>query len=121
MLPPRNVKGIKTFLGMSGFFRKFIKDYAKLAAPLTRIFKNPSDGPSRLVQHNDPNISCLPEKAEVSVNEVTNFENDKILNEANELVSGGHDSIKQAQCDDPTISKVIQWVESENRPGVGDN
>ena len=39
MLPPRNVKGIKTFLGMSGFFRKFIKDYAKLAAPLTRLLK----------------------------------------------------------------------------------
>ena len=39
MLPPRNVKGIKTFLGMSGFFRKFIQDYAKLAAPLTRLLK----------------------------------------------------------------------------------
>ena len=246
MLPPRNVKGIKTFLGMSGFFRKFIKDYAKLAAPLTRLLKknaafewgheqqkaweslrhalsvaptlvhpdvdkkftlmtdsssyaigsilcqkddkgnlhpvsfaskvltdaeqkwsivqkelfsleyfceefktylinqdfdvivdnaallhldsfknsdnkdnkrlwrwfetlhnykftvtlkpskyNPSDGPSRLVQHNDPNISCLPEKAKVSVNEVTNIENNKIPNEANELVSWGHDSIKR--------------------------
>ena len=39
MLPPRNVNGIKTFLGMSGFFRKFIKDYTKLAAPLTRLLK----------------------------------------------------------------------------------
>ena len=68
---------------------------------------NPSDRPTRLVQHNEPNISCLPEKAEFSVNEVTNIENNKTLNEANELVSWGHDSIKQAQCDDPTISKVI--------------
>ena len=269
MLPPKNAKGIKTFLGMTGFFRKFIKDYAKLAAPLTRLLKkdapflwgdeqqeswkalkhalsvaptllhpdvhkkftlmtdsssyaigsilcqrddkgnlhpvsfaskiiteaeqkwsivqkelfslkyfcekfknflinqdfdvivdnsallhldtfkhsdnkrlwrwfetlqnykftvtlspsrdNPSDGPSRLVQNNDPLIGSLPEKAEVSVDSVDETvdkaENvNKILNEDSELVPCTHDSIKQAQRSDPTLTKVIQWVESGQRP-----
>ena len=47
----------------------------KFTVTLKPSKSNPSDGPYRLVQHNDPNISCLPEKAEVSVNEVTNIEN----------------------------------------------
>ena len=39
MLPPKNVKGIKSYLGMTGYFRKFIKDYATIAEPLTRLLK----------------------------------------------------------------------------------
>ena len=31
--------GIRSFLGVVGFFRKFIKDYAKIAAPLTDVLK----------------------------------------------------------------------------------
>ena len=264
MLPPKNPKGIKTFLGMTGFFRKFIKDYAKMAAPLTILLKkdvvfywgpdqqsaweslksalssaptlihpdvhkkftlmtdsssyaigsilcqhddygnlhpvsfaskvltdaeqkwsivqkelfslkyfcekfktylinqefdvivdnaallhldsfkhsdnkrlwrwfetlqnykfnvtlkpskqNPSDGPSRLVQHDDPHLDCLPERAEVSVNEVTNTSNfDKIINEIDDLVPISHESIEQAQRNDPTLSTVRQWVESGTR------
>lgn len=32
---PRTVKEIQSFLGLSGFYRKFIPDYAKIAKPLT--------------------------------------------------------------------------------------
>ena len=264
MLPPKNAKGIKTFLGMTGFFRKFIKNYAKIAAPLTSLLKkdanfhwghdqqvawetlkhelsvaptlmhpdvskrftlmtdsssyaigsillqkdekgnlhpvsfaskvltdaeqkwsivqkelfslkyfcekfktylinqefdvivdnaallhldsfkhsdnkrlwrwfetlqnykfkitltpskcNPSDGPSRLVQSGDPDIDCLPEKAEVTVHEVTEDAESKILNEVSELVPWGHESIKSAQRTDATMSTVIKWVEAGNRP-----
>jgi len=264
MLPPKNTKGIKTFLGMTGFFRKFLKDYAKIAAPLTYLLKkdaifhwgqdqqkawetlkhaltvaptlihpdvnkkftlmtdsssyaigsilcqrdengnlhpvsfaskvlsnaeqkwsivqkelfslkyfcekfktylinqdfdvivdnsallhldsfkhsdnkrlwrwfetlqnykftvtltpsksNPSDGPSRLVRNDDSDISCLPERAEVLVNEITDSTENKILNEASELVSCSHDSIRLAQRSDPTMAIVIQWVEAGHRP-----
>ena len=264
MLPPKNAKGVKTFLGMTGFFRKFIKNYAKIAAPLTSLLKkdavfkwgneqqvawealkhelsvaptlmhpdvnkrftlmtdsssyaigsillqkddngnlhpvsfaskvlttaeqkwsivqkelfslkyfcekfktylinnefdvvvdnaallhldsfkhsdnkrlwrwfetlqnykfivtltpsksNPSDGPSRLVQLGDPDISCLPEKAEVSVNVVSELTESKILNEVSELVPWDHSSIRSAQRTDAAISTVIKWVESGSRP-----
>ena len=39
MSPPTSVKGIRTFLGMAGFFRRFIKDFSMIAEPLTRLTK----------------------------------------------------------------------------------
>ena len=37
MAPPKNVKGVKSFLGLSGFYRRFIQDYAKIVEPLSRM------------------------------------------------------------------------------------
>ncbi|MCI84089.1 reverse transcriptase, partial [Trifolium medium] len=33
--PPVNVKGIRSFLGHAGFYRRFIKDFSKIAKPLS--------------------------------------------------------------------------------------
>lgn len=35
-LPPRTLKDLRSFLGMSGYYRRFIKDYAKIAKPPSR-------------------------------------------------------------------------------------
>ncbi|KAL9308528.1 putative nucleotidyltransferase, Ribonuclease H [Arabidopsis thaliana] len=35
--PPKTVKDIRSFLGHAGFYRIFIKDFSKLARPLTRL------------------------------------------------------------------------------------
>ena len=35
--PPTNVKGIKSFLGHAGFYRCFIKDFSKIAKPLSNL------------------------------------------------------------------------------------
>ncbi|GKE96881.1 hypothetical protein Tco_1581736, partial [Tanacetum coccineum] len=37
--PPTNIKGIRSFLGYSGFYRCFIKDFSKIARPLTKLIK----------------------------------------------------------------------------------
>ena len=39
LLPPTIVKGIRSFLGHVGFYRRFIKDYSKIARPLCRLLE----------------------------------------------------------------------------------
>nr|GEX99604.1 DNA-directed DNA polymerase [Tanacetum cinerariifolium] len=36
---PTTVKGIRSFLGHAGFYRRFIKDFLKIARPITRLLK----------------------------------------------------------------------------------
>lgn len=35
--PPENLKDLKTFLGMASYYRRFIRDFAKIAKPLTNL------------------------------------------------------------------------------------
>ncbi|KJZ68952.1 hypothetical protein HIM_11649 [Hirsutella minnesotensis 3608] len=42
---PRSVKEIQTFLGFTGFYRRFIKNYSKIASPLTDCLRKRAKGP----------------------------------------------------------------------------
>jgi hypothetical protein len=35
--PPTNVKGIRSFLGHAGFYRRFIQKFSQIARPLTHL------------------------------------------------------------------------------------
>ena len=39
MAPPANYTEVRRFLGMTGFFRRFIKNYARIAKPLNDILE----------------------------------------------------------------------------------
>ncbi|GJR38805.1 reverse transcriptase domain-containing protein [Tanacetum coccineum] len=37
--PPTNIKSIRSFLGHASFYRRFIKDFSKIARPLTKLLE----------------------------------------------------------------------------------
>ena len=39
LLPPTTIKGIRSFLGHAGFYRRFIRDFSKIERPLCRLLE----------------------------------------------------------------------------------
>ena len=39
LIPPTTIKGIRSFLGHAGFYRRFIKDFSKISRPLCRLLE----------------------------------------------------------------------------------
>ena len=37
--PPKDVSEIQSFLGMAGYYRRFIKGFSKLAKPMTALLE----------------------------------------------------------------------------------
>ncbi|GKE66555.1 hypothetical protein Tco_1520716, partial [Tanacetum coccineum] len=37
--PPTNIKGVRSFLRHAGFYRRFIKDFLKIARPITKLLE----------------------------------------------------------------------------------
>ena len=38
--PPTSIKGIRSFLGHAGFYKRFIKDFSKVAKPLCSLLEH---------------------------------------------------------------------------------
>jgi hypothetical protein len=38
-MPPTNTSEIQSFLGLAGYYRRFIKDFSKIAKPMTKLLE----------------------------------------------------------------------------------
>lgn len=65
---PDNLKALRSFLGLSGYYRRFIKDYAKIAKPLTKLLRG-EDGHSQIGKNQSKNHTItFDEKAKKAFN-----------------------------------------------------
>ena len=39
LLPPTTIKGIRSFIGHAGFYKRFINDFSKISRPLCRLLE----------------------------------------------------------------------------------
>jgi hypothetical protein len=42
-MPPMNVSKIRSFLGLVGYYRRFIKDFSKIAKPMKKLLEKNKD------------------------------------------------------------------------------
>ncbi|KAH8355510.1 hypothetical protein KR093_007575, partial [Drosophila rubida] len=48
---PKTLKDLRSFLGLSSYYRRFIRDYAKLAKPLTTLLRGENGRSSKKISH----------------------------------------------------------------------
>lgn len=61
---PKNVKGVRGFLGLTGYYIKFIKQYGRIAKPLTELTKKEGfkwgDGSQRAFEELKVKLTTAP-------------------------------------------------------------
>nr|GEU93397.1 hypothetical protein [Tanacetum cinerariifolium] len=112
--PPTNIKGIRSFLRHAGFYRRFIKDFSKIARPLTKLLKK--DTPSEFDDERQKAFELLKEKLTcapmiVSPNWNLPFE---LMYDASDFavraILGQKDALRHLLKNQDAKPRLIQWI-----------
>lgn len=129
---PRTPKQIKSFLGLVGYYRKFIKDFAKIAKPMTNCLKkdkridiNNSEykeafNKLKLLITTDP-ILAYPDysKKFVLTTDASNYAIGAVLSQENHAICYASRTLNEHECKYSTIEKellAIVWATKYFRP-----
>lgn len=131
---PNTEKKIKSFLGITGYYRKFIKDYARVAQPITKYLKK-----NVKINLNDPNYIAAFEKLKSLitdhpvlnypdfnkrfkiVTDASNFAIGAVLMQEGHPVSYASRTLNNHEINYPTIEKellAIVWATKYYRPYI---
>nr|GEX93459.1 hypothetical protein [Tanacetum cinerariifolium] len=112
--PPTNIKGVRSFLGHAGFYQRFIKDFLKIARPLTKLLEK--DTPFEFDDECQKSFELLKEKLTcapmiVSPNWNLLFE---LMCDASDFavgaVLGQKDALKHLFKKQDAKPHLIQWI-----------
>lgn len=129
---PKTPKQIKQFLGLTGYYRKFIKDYSNLAKPMTRFLKKDANldigDPSYLqsfntlkrILTNDP-VLAYPDfsRTFTLTTDASNYALGAILSQDNGPICFGSRTLNDHEINYSTIEKellAIVWATKYFRP-----
>jgi len=129
---PKTAKQIKSFLGLVGYYRKFIKDFAKIAKPMTSYLKkdkridvsNPEYKEAfnklKLLITTDP-ILVYPDfsKKFVLTTDASNFAIGAVLSQDNHPVCYASRTLNEHECNYSTFEKellAVVWAVKYFRP-----
>lgn len=131
---PNTAKQIKSFLGMTGFYRKFIGNYAKIAHPMTVYLKK-----GQSINTNDPNYLVAFEKLKDLVTntpilrypnfykkfkittDASNFAIGAVLSQEGHPIAYASRTLNKHECNYATVEKellAIVWAVKYFRPYI---
>lgn len=56
---PSTIKELRSFLGMMGYYRRFVKDFAKIAKPLTSLLRGEGCTSNKKIKFNEAESNCF--------------------------------------------------------------
>nr|GEU76239.1 reverse transcriptase domain-containing protein [Tanacetum cinerariifolium] len=111
---PTNIKGVRSFLGHVGFYRRFIKDFSKITRPLTKLLEKDTqyefdDECQKAFELLKKKLACFP--VIISPNWNISFE---LMCDASDFavgaVLGQQDALKHLFKKEDAKPRLIRWI-----------
>ena len=122
---PKTKKDVQSFLGLTGYYRRFIKDFASIAVPLTNLTKNKNQNIVVWTEECDRALNALKNVlTSTPALSSPNFEKTSILQtDASNYGVGAVLSQADAEGLDHPIAFLVRsfWTESRNTPQLRRN
>ncbi|GJX56943.1 reverse transcriptase domain-containing protein [Tanacetum coccineum] len=114
--PPTNIKGVRSFLGYAGFYQRFIKDFSKIARPLTKLLEK--DTPFEFNDECQKAFESLKEKLTCALVIDRKGTKDVSADHLSRIENG--ESSDDSDVDDSFPRETLMEINTKNEPWFAD-